>query len=279
MKNKNDFEEKVRKWMDLEKKIEDLGKKENAEWLTPWKENSKNLLLCMLESDLKDFRHLVEHGLEFVKLERELIALVSDRGVIDHLSDPQARASVLRLIGKSREEIDEKLTEDPLEMDDETADRAWDLVYDLIGTPKELLLNMRRVSAIVALAEIPQRIRELFEEAQVCYVTDQQNAVMALGRMILEHAVTDIGVRLKLFPEPDTVDDFYREYPPYDRADRVLGKGGNRRQQFRDLYRTGSRTIHSSRDLEQAGTADYLEEVIKFIGEVYTVNHHQLRNS
>ena len=236
MKNDKDLEEQVRRWLDLEEKIENLGKKAKASGKA-------------LEKDDSD--RLVEHVVEFVTLERRLISTVADGGVIDHLSDPRVRGAVLRLMEKGRDEIDEELSEDPLEMDDEMQDQAWDLVYALIGSPKELLLNRRRISSIVALAEIPERIRELFEEAKICYVTFQQNAVMALGRMMLEYAVTDIGVRLRLFPEPETVDDFYREYPPYERADRVLGKGSGRRQQFRDLYQSGSQAIHHTRQVKR----------------------------
>lgn len=259
-----EFEQKVREWMQHDAAVQDLGKKAR----------NQGVPLDELDSE-----KLLDHVVKSVGLRLHLIEMVSHRDVIDDISDPMVRSGVVRLIRESRKSIDRELEDDPLEMDWDTECEAWDDVYALVGSPKEFFLNQRRVSAIVALAEIPARIRELFEEAKTCYVTGQYNAVMALGRMMLEYAVTDIGIRLGRFPEPDSVDDFYRDYPPYERADRVLGTGSPQRKRFRDLYRRGSQAIHSSKDRDQSTGANFLEEVIAFVGEIYTVNFRQLRSN
>jgi hypothetical protein len=125
----------------------------------------------------------------------------------------------------------------------------------------------------------PPRIVEILDEAKTCYITNQRNAAIALGRMMLEHAIIDIGVRLGQFPEPESVEDFYKIYPPYARADLVLGLDSTSRRRFRDLYRSGSQVIHSSHEQGVTDVAAFLEEVTRLIGDVYTANHRALQKS
>ncbi len=261
MSNEKTFEDQVKEWMQLVEDIEALGRQIRQSDSPPCEE-----IFAEVSSKMVDR----------IVLEARLVEAVSSRAVIDDLTDPRVRGGVMRLVQKGREQIDQELSE-PWEMDWETECEGIDDIYALVGSPKEWMLRQKRVSNIVALAKIPERIHELLEEAKICYTTGQQNAVMAVGRMMLEYSVTDVGVRLNLFPEPGSVDDYFRKYPPYNRADLLLGEGSSRRQQFRDLYRQGSQTIHSSKDNERGGGEKFLEEVIQFIGEVYTVNHHQLR--
>ena len=214
------------------------------------------------------------------KLEESLVHPFAqmDDDVIDSLNDPRARSVISELMEKSRKNIDTLLRDEDLwEMDQEDENEAWNAVYDLIGSPKEFLYNRRRVRKIVTLASIPKRIRELFSEAKICFITNQTNAAYALGRMMIEYAIMDIGVRLRLFPEPSSVDDFYDKYPPFERANLVLGKGSPYRTRFRDLYNQGSRVIHSSHDRINEDLSTFLEETIKLIGDVYTANHRQLQ--
>lgn len=214
------------------------------------------------------------------KLEESLIHTFwqMEDDVIDCLNDPRARIVVSKLMEKSRKNIDTLLRDEGFwEMDQEDENEAWNAIYDLIGSPLEFLCNRRRVNKIVTLASIPMRIRELLTEAKTCFITNQTNAVYALGRMMIEYTIIDIGVRLKLFPKPNSVDDFYDKYPPFERANLVLGKGSPCRKRFRDLYTQGSRVIHSSHDRINEDLSTFLEETIKLIGDVYTANHRQLQ--
>ncbi len=222
---------------------------------------------------------MIEVVSEFVPLEAELLNSIKNADVIDGLVDPRSRPIIADLKRMVRESLDERAEEEPYDMTWEEEGEAWDAVYNLIGTPKEFLLNRQRTASIVALATIPGRIVEILDEAKTCYITNQRNAAIALGRMMLEHAIIDIGVRLGQFPEPESVEDFYRTYPPYARADLVLGLDSPNRRRFRDLYRAGSQVIHSSHEHGELDVATFLEEVTRLIGDVYTANHRALQKS
>jgi len=229
--------------------------------------------------DEKNTGSLIEVISEASCLEEELMNSIGEADVIDGLTDPRSRAVIAELKTKIRLRIEEEMEADLLTMTSEEEGAAWDAVYDLIDSPKELLLNRRRAAVVVSLASIPQRIQEILDEAKTCYITNQRNGAIALGRMMLEHAIIDIGVRLGQFPEPESVEDFYKIYPPYARADLVLGLDSPARRKFRDLYRAGSQVIHSSHEQGVTDVAAFLEEVTRLIGDVCTANHRALQKS
>lgn len=213
-------------------------------------------------------------NMQVIEIESRLRLLLRGQGIVSGISDPNVRQMIESLIERNRAETLEKLESDDEESRDPNylhGGAAWDFVYGL-GTPAEQYLNYNRTTSIVSLAAVPPRIHELLEEARICFATGQGNAVMALGRMILEFAITDIGVRIGRFPQPDSLQDFYKAYPPYERADKLLGTGGPRRDRFRKLYDAGSKTIHSSRESEGSVPLQFLEEVIAFVNNEYAIN-------
>lgn len=128
---------------------------------------------------------------------------------------------------------------------------------------------------LVAVGELPARLQELIAEARRCYAFGQPNAVMTLCRMILEFAITDIGVRIGRFPAPESLDDFYGAYPPKERADKLLGKRSPRRKRFKKLYDAGSKAIHSSTDEAPYSALGYLQAVLEFVSDEYAVHCRQ----
>lgn len=214
---------------------------------------------------------------QFLELTLRLPSLLRGRVVIDGISDKNTRKMIEYVIEMNAKEALDTLQDDDYEARDPNelhGGAAWDFVYRL-GDPAEQYLNFIRTSPVVAAVDIPERIRELLEEARICFAVGQGNAVMALGRMILEFAITDIGIRIGRFPEPDSLEDFYKAYPPYERADTILGTGGPRRAKFRRLYDTGSKTIHSSPESSGSVPLQFLEEVIAFVNEQYAINLRQ----
>jgi|GEM_PF-3365924 len=235
--------------------------------------------LIELENEAKnsegnESEELVSSRAQFYELVHRLPSLLRGRGVVDKISDDSTRRLVEAFMEQNVKEALRTLQDedhearDPNELHDGA---AWNFIYKL-GDPADQYLNYIRTSSVVAAAEIPERIRELLEEARICFAVGQGNAVMALGRMILEFAITDIGVRIGRFPEPDSLQDFYKAYPPYERADTILGSGGPRRDKFRRLYDAGSKTIHSSRDSSKNLPLHFLEEVIAFVNAEYAIN-------
>ncbi|MEM6914929.1 MAG: hypothetical protein AAF491_00080 [Verrucomicrobiota bacterium] len=265
MNNEKTFEDEVKRWMELGMKVEDLGMK------------IKGAREAGAAVEAEDSDTLIELICEQTVLGLQLREIVTDREIIDDITDPHVRGVVLQLMQKGVEEIDRELGDDPLEMDDEMQNEAWDLLYELTGGPKHLLLNHKRIQAIVALAEIPERLRELLEEAKICFATGQQNAVLALGRMMLETAVVDISERLGLEERRRNLKESYKDYPLYEKRNDLLGKGSDQWKTFKRLYDQGSKAIHSSPQSESSLAAEYLEQVIRFVGEVYTRNYCQLQ--
>lgn len=254
--SKNTFEELVGQWTELTAQLEDF------------KSRVKEAGTLDAPDFLDNFRAVV---LPLLDVEQELRGRVAGSDVIDNLKDSKLRSAVRALVQKGAEAAREELEEGELEMDSATEDAAWDFIYGF-GTPKELLLRYRSLASVVATAEIPKRIHLLIREAKECYVLGQENAVLALGRMTLEYAITDIGVRRKLFPEPASLKNFYDDYPPRNRADLLLGEGGPRRQRFRRLYSAASQAIHPLKDAPDISVLQFLEEVLEFVGNEYAIN-------
>mgnify|MGYP000935196383 CR=1 FL=1 len=255
-------ESEIKRWTALRKRLDELKEETSISGTDP--DGGKARELEIVRTQLFD-------------LTLRLQGLLRGKGVIDGISDQNTRRMVEMLVEMNAKEALDTLQDD----DDEARDpnelhggAAWNFVYNL-GTPAEQYLNYIRTSPVVAATAIPARIHELLEEARICFAVGQGNAVMALGRMILEFAITDIGIRIGRFPEPDSLEDFYKAYPPYERADTILGTGGPRRAKFRRLYDTGSKTIHSSPESSGSVPLQFLEEVIAFVNEQYAINLRQ----
>ncbi|MBP6603768.1 MAG: hypothetical protein KA250_18280 [Verrucomicrobiales bacterium] len=208
---------------------------------------------------------------QFNEVDSRVRSRIRAGGVIDGLPDESTRRTVQALVEKNVREAVDALEEEDRDFDPSDNYEAGDFAASL-GSPEEQYFSYHRTASIVSLAEVPRRIHELLKEARICYAIGQSNAVMALGRMILEYTITDIGVRIGRFPEPDSLSDFYRAYPPHERADKILGTGGPRRDRFRRLYDIGSKTIHSSRDSGGNVPLEFLEEVIAFVNNEYAIN-------
>lgn len=138
--------------------------------------------------------------------------------------------------------------------------------------PREYVQAYLKAKPLVAIGELPVRLQELIAEARRCYAFGQPNAVMAVCRMILEFAITDIGVRIGRFPAPESLDDFYSAYPPKERADKLLGRKGPRREKFKALYDAGSKAIHSSTDVSPYSALDYLQAILEFVSDEYAIH-------
>lgn len=260
MNERLSLEETVKKWLALKDQIKAIvgAKKSKAG-----------------EYDSEFIDRFLEVSIPMMELEKQIEEALRYSGVIQNIRDPKVRSALLEFSREMEKKVVADLEDDQLDVhsDDDLADRAWDFVYSL-GGPKEQFLSYLRVAPIIVGTEVPQRISDLMEEARTCFATGQIIAVVALGRMMLEVAISDIGERKGLISREQSLRESYRNYPPppSTTADKLLGpKGSPRRRKFKDLYDQGSAVIHSKRD---AGVSplDYLKKVVEFVNNEYAIN-------
>ena len=225
--------------------------------------------------DSEFMKHLMGVTMPLVEYEQVILGRLKRAGAIGNVKNPEVRAVLHRLSEKIDSEVEKELQNDDFEFDseDEWNDDAWDFVFSQ-GGPKEQYLNYLRISPILTSTDVPTRIVELMEEARSCFANGRMIAVIALGRMILEVAITDIGERKGLISREQSLKDSYRFYPPPPSkvADKLLGKKGSpRREKFRKLYDEGSAEIHSKSGAG-VGPLNYITRVVEFVNNEYAIN-------
>ncbi|MCB1065981.1 MAG: hypothetical protein KDN20_24065 [Verrucomicrobiae bacterium] len=207
-------------------------------------------------------------------LEFALRRFIQQRETVSEIRDQGARQLLMRLADKNLDDAS-----DPDFCTSEENERLQQtLLWEWWG-PSDYVRAYLQARPLIAVCELPSRLQELVGEARRCYAFGQMNAVMALGRMILEFAITDIGVRTGRFPAPESLDDYYRAYPPFTRADKLLGNTGPRRTQFRKLYDTGSKSIHSSSQEPGESPIRFLREVLDFVSNEYAIGIREPKES
>lgn len=205
---------------------------------------------------------------QYLRAQWHLRRYLQENPSFTEVSDPAVRAALKALAAENADEARE-WDSIPDERIDELAAK---LLWDWWG-PSDYVFRYLQTKPLISVSRLPARLLELVNEARQCYGFGQPNAVMALGRMILEFAITDIGVQKRLFPAPESLKDYYKKYPPFDRADRLLKKGSDGRKDFRKLFNTGSKIIHSSKDRSDALTdaLTYLCNVLEFVSNQYAI--------
>ncbi|MCG8599008.1 MAG: hypothetical protein MI807_02600, partial [Verrucomicrobiales bacterium] len=192
---------------------------------------------------------------------------LEDQDTVPQVADQQVRLLLMRLADKNLDEF----SEEDFCGSKESEDLQEKLLWQWWG-PGDYVQGYLQARPLIATCDLPYRLQEMVGEARRCYAFGQTIAVMALGRMILEFAITDIGVRTGRFPAPDSLDDYYKAYPPFTRADKLLGETGPRRAQFRELYDAGSKSIHSSSEEFSEHPIGYLRKVLDFVSDQYAIS-------
>lgn len=261
--NEQSVAELSRAWAELKAEVE-----EKIRMAKTRRANDEEFALS--EEEMMEFAELLGRlsGYE-LRLERAEYG-----GVLEGI-DPRVRSDIVKFARQYKKRVSDLLEDGEFEIDDddEFKNDAWNFVYFDLGGPQDMLLRYRQISTIVTSTTIPTRTKELLEEAKTSYAVGQTHAVFALGRMILEAAVTDIGVRSRRFPEPESLEDFYGEYPPGKRANELLGTKGYRRKEFRQLYDAGSKAIHPSSQSIGIEPLEYLDRVVIFMSNEYAILH------
>lgn len=216
--------------------------------------------------ELKDASHR-EKFEQLCIIEFALRNFLQQQETIDGIEDQTAHSVFERLSEESATEAEDS----DFFLDDQIDNLEEAVLWSWWG-PREHVQRYLQAKPLITVTDLPARLQQLVAEARQCYAFGQPNAVMALGRMILEYAITDIGFRVGKFSNPDTLEDFYKAYPPYERADKLLGSTGPRRNKFRNLYDAGSRSIHSSKDEESRAALEYIREVLGFVSGEYAIN-------
>jgi len=207
--------------------------------------------------DLKDVSHK-EKFEQIDIIENVLRRFLQEQETVDEVKETKARDILVRLSGLNVDESEH------IALDDHQNDLQEAILWDWWG-PKEHVQRYLSAKPLVAIEKLPGRLKDMVTEARQCYAFAQLDAVMALGRMIIEFAITDIGFRIGRFPAPKSLEDYYDAYPPRERADLLLGKTGPRRNKFRELYNEGSHSIHSSEDADSSVALNYLRDILEFV--------------
>ncbi len=231
--------------------------------------------LSSREQNIKFVRAGVAVGMAMDALKENYSGAV----VIENLADPIRKAKVEKLFSENAAAAAEELQK--LSSSDEG---PWDVLSSEADhysrpwvSPKETYLRYQLSKPIVSITSLPPALHEMVEEARRCYAMEQTLSVIALGRMILECAMNDIGQRTALFSSEGEADNPFWDYPPSKRADDLFGASGPRRDRFKRLYRQGSEVIHSNHSSTRPDCLTFLNEVLQFVGDRYTVHSRQFR--
>lgn len=232
-------------------------------------------LLADLESDNCDFSFDIA---ELVELFKELTEKIKSQDIVEEIRDESLRSIAQRIYDK-KIGISESVVSDEDVSFGWAHDDSMDLINEIINdrTPLDLLRTERGLPRLSNTPLIPDRARGLFNEARECVLLDKGNAAIALGRMLLEFTITDIGIRIGQLPDRKTLEQSYADYPPHKQANRILGTGTPRRTRFWEMYNEGSSVIHSSCDASIAGAGLYLARVCKFVEDEYSIHRNQLK--
>lgn len=209
---------------------------------------------------------------QYLSAEWHLRRFLQENSVITGVSDHQVRVELEALAKKN---VDE--TDDWDSIDDERLLELEDTLLSDWRSPKEWVLDFLKAQPLISVSQLPVRLQELVIEARKCYAFCQPNAVIALGRMILEFAISDIWDRVGKFEAPES-DDFHSDYKPNKLANFVLGATGPLRKKYRDLYNTGCDVIHSSENHSDGKTdaLSYLRDVLEFVADRYAAHSNIL---
>jgi hypothetical protein len=153
-------------------------------------------------------------------------------------------------------------------------DLAGKLLYSWFSD-REYVLGLFRSGAVVIRCRVPFELRSLVEEARQCYAFQQYHAVISLCRTILETAVTDIGVRLRLIPKSAlTRRDFYKQYPPWERIDAVASEP--LRTQMHNFYDIASAVIHGRETTPTVSALGALKSTLTMVEQLYSQHGHAI---
>jgi hypothetical protein len=196
-----------------------------------------------------------------------------DKTILTKVSNPQAcRAFELLAAETAAEAQDENA------FDENQLNKLAEKLFYSRTSPWDFAHTYLQTRPLVTSTELPDRIHRLIEEARTCYALKLHHAVMALGRMILETALIDIGVRSGHFSTMKGLQEHYANYPPSERADRLFGKSSPAREEFGTLYDEGSRSIHPSHSPESPDAIGYLTRVTRFVSSQYAIFRHTFRD-
>ena len=219
------------------------------------------------------------HISQIVNMEKEgLKEAIRHEVVISEVGDPKRKARIEALLAENAVDVQKQLEEFYRTGDtDDTEWAAWD--FHLAQSPKESYLRYQLSKPIVSITSLPGELLKLVEEARRCYAMEQERSVIALGRMILECAMNNIGERTGLFSPTEDENNPYWDYPPSKRANSLFGQGSPRWRRFKRLYRQGSEAIHVNHVAERPAPLTFLNEVLQFVSDEYAIQSPRFRDS
>jgi hypothetical protein len=120
--------------------------------------------------------------------------------------------------------------------------------------------------------EIPAQLHVFVHEARDCYASEHYNAVYSLTRTLLETAITDICLRSGLIPKNFFEGNYFRDYPPHERIDRVTRGNSRLRNLVLRLYKRTSLLVHGAKTVDAAQALSALAEAQAYVHQLYR-NH------
>jgi len=154
---------------------------------------------------------------------------------------------------------------DPNEISD-FSEAVPDLLYSWLS-PEEYCARLIEVRALVAPLKIPPDLVHFLDEARQCYALCQFAAVYSLARTILEVAVNDIGVGIRLLPPEVLKQNLSRKYPISKRFEGITGD--HHKQIYKDHYSDLCTVVHGRPTSASFGPLQSLVKTIGFVEYLY----------
>ena len=143
--------------------------------------------------------------------------------------------------------------------------------------PRDYVLALSRVNALISPVPVPETLRQFVEEARQCYAFQQPNAVYSLSRTILETAVNDICVRIGRMPKHVLHEDDFREWS-FSRRLGLLSSGPCHTRAY-DHYKLLCRLVHGGTTVTSGDALTALAETLGYVSQLYAVHRHAMRGS
>lgn len=237
--------------MDLERKIEEL-----LSLKATYEGVADKLVVELIDGTPADITlEEKECFARYGALREEVEALILDHGLV--VSDnPRVRQYIKESVAARLKEINDH--DGQIEPDEEHR-----LLYSWFS-PWLYCERYLALGHLITRYHIPERLGEMIEEARRSYALGHYTAAVAVSRAMFEKAFTDFAVGMRRIPPPKKA-DYFREYPPYKRLDKLVGKRNVLRDSMEKFYAEASAVIHGSTSPNEKEALALLEQAMSFI--------------
>lgn len=176
------------------------------------------------------------------------------------------------VVHKQPDELQSVIRELERDMDtflDLDRDAMDDALWSAFPAPGCIVSAFYELGPIVLPTMSAPEIADLFWEVRVAYACDAYFAALCCARGCLEHAVTDVGTRIKAFPPNDGTVEYFKNYSIRKRINALALSMQDVGKSIHDAYTNLSMVIHSGS--HNGGALELLREIRESITALYTM--------